>query len=118
MLKIREDQFDVFTKDRFQLVIRQLADWVIKRHPKACAGRGTEIIASALESDIALAYRMGFRSMHMLKRYADLCATLGVGFGVRDDWARDILSRQDLSPEAKLTLIEETAIFVLLSRRK
>lgn len=117
MLKISKEQLGVFAKDRLHAVARQLADQTIEHHPRACAGRGPEEIASALEPDIAFAHDEGFRSMRMLERYADLCATLGVGFGVRESWARDILLRQDLSPATKLARIEETAIFVLLARR-
>jgi hypothetical protein len=118
MLKISKEQLGVFAKDRLHAVARQLADRTIERHPKACAGRGLKEIASELEPDIAFAHGEGFRSMRMLERYADLCATLSVGFGVREGWVRDILSRQDLSPATKLDQIEETAIFVLLARRR
>ena len=117
MLMISKKQLNVFAKNRLHTVARQLADRTIERYPKACAGRGPEEIASELEPDIAFAHDKGFRSMRMLERYADLCATFGVGFGWREGWARDILSRQDLSPAAKLDRIEETAIFVLLGRR-
>ena len=116
MLKISEKQLDVFTKDRLRAVARKLADRTIERHPKACAGRGLKEIASELEPDIAFAHGEGFQSMRMLERYADLCATLGVGFGAREGWVRDILSLQDLSPATKLDQIEETAVFVLLAR--
>ncbi|MCB2264411.1 MAG: hypothetical protein LGR52_15950 [Candidatus Thiosymbion ectosymbiont of Robbea hypermnestra] len=118
MLTISEEQLSVFAKDRLHTVARQLADRTIERHPKACAGRGPEEIASALEPDITFAHDTGFRSMRMLGRYVDLCATLGVGFGARERWACDILSRRDLSPATKLDRIEETAIFVLLARRR
>ena len=117
MLIITKEQFGVFAKDRLHAVARQLADRTIKRHPAAFAGRGPEEIATALEPDITFAHEQGFRSMRMLERYADLCATLGAGFGAREEWARDILSHTDMSPTTKLDKIEETAIFVLLGRR-
>ncbi|WP_157906875.1 hypothetical protein [Sorangium cellulosum] len=105
-------------RDRLAAVAQTLADRLTQRHPQTCAGCGREAIASALEPEIAFAHGQGFRSMQMLERYVDLCATLGFGFGEREHWARDILSRRDLSPQAKLDRIEETSIFVLLARRR
>jgi hypothetical protein len=117
MLKISKEQLGIFAKARLRDVAQRLADRTIERHPEACARYGREELASALEPEISFAHHEGFRSLSMLERYVDVCATVGLGFGAREDWARDILSRQDLSPATKLDQIEETAIFVLLARR-
>lgn len=117
MLIITKEQLAIFANARLHAVAHQLANRTMKRHPEACAGREPEEIAAALEPDIAFAHEQGFRSMRMLERYADLCTTLGAGFGAREEWARDILSHTDMSPTTKLDRIEETAIFVLLARR-
>jgi hypothetical protein len=117
MLKISKEQLGIFAKARLRDVAQRLADRTIERHPEACAHYGREELASALEPEITFAHHEGFQSLPMLERYVDVCAAVGFGFGAREDWARDILSRQDLSPATKLDQIEETAIFVLLARR-
>ena len=114
MLRISKQQVDAFAQDRLRQVCRKLADRLIARHPEACEGHGPEEIAAALEPDVAFAHDQGFRSMRMLERYTDICATLGLGFGQREDWVRDVLSRRDLSPATKLDRIEETSVFALM----
>ena len=116
MLKISKKQLGIFAKARLHDVAQRLADRTLERHPEVRARYGRKELVSALEPEISFAHQEGFRSLPMLERYVDVCASVGLGFGAREDWARDILSRQDLSPETKLDQIEETAIFVLLAR--
>ncbi|KYG04181.1 hypothetical protein BE21_04115 [Sorangium cellulosum] len=119
MLRIIKEQLEIFSAARLHAVAEALADRALERHQAACVRFGREELASMLEPEIAFAHAVGFRSISMLERYIDVGAALGpgFGFGAKEQWARDILSRQDLSPAAKLEHIEETAIFVLLARR-
>ena len=118
MLTISKQQTEAFAQDRLRRVCRKLADRLLARNPEACEGRRAEEIAAALEPDVSFAHEQGFRSMRMLERYTDICATLGLGFGEREEWVGDILSRRDMSPVSKLDRIEETSVFVLMGRSR
>lgn len=74
------------------------------------------MIADEMMAEIDFAHALGFQNRSMLHRYADLSTTLGAGFGDREEWARAILGRRDLTPSDKLDALEETAAFVLLAR--
>jgi hypothetical protein len=116
MLVIRREQMEALAQATMQHFVRGRVRHLETHFGRHLTGHGLTgpRLEAAVQSGIADAQRYGVVFEHDIARYLEFVALLGPAFDEDpvNDWAEDILQRDDLDGTAKVNRISDYLIFV------
>lgn len=115
MLKFSESQLALMTTEKRRDVARRLASRALILDPDGLTHHDIESLTTEIDPELARAHAHGMRSMKLLRRWTDVALAVGFGFSETKLWAIRALSRNDLSPQKKLSRVEAASVFAIRS---
>ena len=110
MLVIREAQISALGDDGRRRFIEQMVRMVARDFPHVCEGQDAAQLPAWVEARYAEARAAGFENSSDLRAWIQLAATHGEDF-VEMSWAAPVLSDSALTPNEKMSVLEERAVF-------